>query len=147
LVFEARARTGVVESYGDSNEVPIFERFFGGGTGTIRGYRERHVGPRDAVSADPIGGEAMFSGTLEEVLTIVRDERDRPVLRGSLFYDVGDVWRRVSDYGSTLKSGGGGGARVKTPIGPLNLDLGYPLDEVQGEDQKLRFHFNVSRSF
>jgi outer membrane protein insertion porin family len=147
LVFEARVRTGIVETYGDSAEVPIFERFFGGGSGTIRGYRERHVGPRDVVSSDPIGGEAMFSGTLEEVLTIVRDERDRPILRGSVFYDVGDVWRRVSEYGSSLKSGVGVGARVKTPIGPLNLDLGYPLDELAGEDQKLRFHFNVSRSF
>lgn len=147
LVLEAHVRTGIVDAYGDATEVPIFERFFGGGSGTIRGYEERNVGPRDPSSSDPIGGEALAVGTLEEVVTIVRDERGRSILKGSLFYDVGDVWRRVKDYGESVKSGVGVGMRVTTPIGPLRLDVGFPLDEVGGEERKPRFHFNISRGF
>ena len=97
--------------------------------------------------ARPLCSEAMAVGTLEEVLTIVKDERGKPILKGSVFFDAGDVWRRVSDYGQTLKSGVGVGARVTTPIGPVRLDLGYPLTQVGDEKQKFRFHFNVSRGF
>jgi outer membrane protein insertion porin family len=64
-----------------------------------------------------------------------------------VFYDVGNVWRRVSDFGSALKSGVGVGTRITTPIGPVRLDLGFPVSDLQGEKRKARFHFNVSRSF
>jgi outer membrane protein insertion porin family len=148
LVFESRLRAGIVDAYGNSPEVPIFERFFGGGSGTIRGFRERRVGPRDPTSNDPIGGEAMLLATLEEVLTIVKDERGKPIIRGSAFLDVGNVWRRVTDFGESYKAGAGVGARVNTPIGPLRLDLGFPVSSVgEGEKRQARFHFNISRSF
>jgi outer membrane protein insertion porin family len=148
LVFESRLRAGLVDAYGDSSEVPIFERFFGGGSGTIRGFKERRVGPRDPTSNDPIGGEAMLTGTLEEVLTIIEDERGKPIIRGSAFLDVGNVWRRVDEFGESFKAGAGVGARVNTPIGPLRLDLGFPVSDVEeGEKREPRFHFNISRSF
>jgi outer membrane protein insertion porin family len=147
-VFESRIRTGIVDSYGDSSEVPIFERFFGGGSGTIRGFEERRVGPRDPLSNDPIGGESTIMLSMEEVMTLFKDERGRPVLKGSLFIDIGDVWRRVDEYGETFKTGAGFGARVNTPIGPLRLDLGFPVTEpADGEKRRPRFHFNISRSF
>ena len=147
FVLEARTRAGIVQAYGDSEEVPIFERFFGGGAGTIRGYKERNVGPRDPFSNDPIGGEATFLGTLEEVATIINDEKGRAIIKGSVFVDVGDVWRHVNEFGESLKAGIGVGTRINTPIGPVRLDLGYPVSDVQDDQRKLRFHFNVSRSF
>jgi len=147
FVFESRARAGIVSAYSDTAEVPIFERFFGGGSGTIRGFRERRVGPTDPTSNDPIGGEATFVGTLEEVMTVVTDERGRPIFKGSAFLDVGDVWKDVKDFGESFKAGTGLGARVNTPIGPVRLDLGFPLTDVGDETRKPRFHFNLSRSF
>ncbi len=147
FVFESRVRGGIVNEYGDTAEVPIFERFFAGGSTTIRGFRERRVGPRDPFSNDPIGGEATFVGTVEEVLTLVSDEKGRPMVRASVFYDVGNVWRRVGDFGTSFKSGTGVGARVNTPIGPLRLDVGLPISDVGDEKRKPRFHFNISRSF
>ena len=147
LVLEARARTGFVNEYGDASAVPIFERFFGGGAGTIRGYEERDVGPHDATSGDPIGGETIILGSLEEVITLVRDERSRPIIKASVFIDVGDVYQGMSNYAETLKTGVGVGSRITTPIGPLRLDLGFPMDEVAGEKRRPRFHFNISRGF
>lgn len=148
FVFESRIRAGVVDAYDDSNEVPIFERFFGGGTGTIRGFRERRVGPRDPLSNDPIGGESLLVSTLEEVMTIITDERGKPIVKGSVFLDVGNVWRRVDEFAESFKLGTGVGTRVNTPIGPLRLDLGFPVtEEEEGEKREPRFHFNLSRSF
>ena len=148
LVLESRIRSGLVNGYSNTEEVPIFERFFGGGSGTIRGFQERRVGPRDPSSNDPIGGEAILVGTVEEVVTIIKDERGKPIIRGSAFVDVGDVWRRVSEFGESYKSGAGVGARVNTPIGPLRLDLGFPISNLdESERRKPRIHFNISRSF
>jgi len=147
LVLESRVRTGIVNTYDNTNEVPIFERFFAGGANTIRGFRERRVGPRDLTSNDPTGGEAMLMGTLEEVIMILKDEQDKPILKGSAFWDVGNVWRRVGDFASSLQSGVGVGMRVNTPIGPLRLDVGFPITRLEEEKRRPRLHFNVSRAF
>ena len=121
--------------------MPIFERYFAGGTNTIRGFRERRVGPLDAQSNDPIGGESMLVSNLDWVYPIVQN------LKGSVFFDIGNVWRRVDDYAKDVEAGAGVGLRIKTPIGPVRLDVGYPLTQVRDEKRKLRFHFNVSRGF
>ncbi|MBU4334383.1 MAG: BamA/TamA family outer membrane protein, partial [Candidatus Omnitrophica bacterium] len=65
------------------------------------------------------------------------------------FFDSGNVWPTVEDFGSDgFKSGMGLGLRVKTPVGPINLDYGYPLNNEPGEDGKSgKFYFSVSRGF
>ena len=65
------------------------------------------------------------------------------------FVDSGNVWEKVEDFGSgEFKSGTGVGVRVKTPIGPVNLDYGYPLTDEPGEEGRSgKFYFSVSRGF
>ena len=142
-VLEFRAKTGVVDAYGDSSSVPIFERFFAGGASSIRGYEQRGVGPQDSVTKDPIGGESMIVSTLEYTVPVL------DFLKLAVFVDSGNVWADLGDYGSGgFKSGAGAGARIKTPIGPISLDYGYPLNDEPGEeDQSGKFYFNVSRGF
>lgn len=147
FVLEMRTRAGMVESYKD-NQVPIFERFFSGGAATLRGFEERNVGPRDPESNDPIGGKSTLLGSVEQVVTLIDDERGRPMIRGAVFFDAGNVYEKPKDFGESLRASVGIGARVKTPFGPVKLDLGYPISNLDdGEERKPRFHFNVSRSF
>ncbi len=142
-VLEFRIRGGIVDSYGDSDKVPIFERFFVGGARTIRGYNERKVGPLDSATEDPIGGESLLVGNIEYTIPLI------DFLKLASFFDVGNVWSKVDDFGNGgYKSGAGFGLRVKTPIGPVNLDYGYPLNDEPGEDSKSgKFYFSVSRGF
>ncbi|MBI3087413.1 MAG: outer membrane protein assembly factor BamA [Candidatus Omnitrophica bacterium] len=147
FVFESRIRSGIVSEYSNTAEVPIFERFFAGGSNTIRGFEERRVGPRDPASNDPIGGEASLIAALEEVMTIVKDERGKAIVKGSVFLDAGNVWRRIDEYASSVEVGTGVGVRVNTPIGPLRLDLGFPVTRLGNEKRKPRLHFNLSRAF
>jgi outer membrane protein insertion porin family len=143
-VLEARLRLGLAKAYGDSLRVPIYERFFAGGAYTIRGYEERKIGPIDFVSKDPLGGESLLVGNLEWQYPLFG------FLKLAAFYDVGNVWQKVSDIGSgELKSGIGFGFRVKTPVGPIMLDYGIPLNEEPGEEDKKagRFHFSASHGF
>lgn len=142
LILEFHLRGGWASEFGDSKDVPIYERFFAGGANTVRGYRERRIGPRDPNTNDPIGGKAMLIANAEYTFPIVE------VLKGAVFYDTGNVWRRAGDIGTgTFRSGTGLGVRIKTPIGPVKLDWGYPLNPSSGEDDKGRFHFNISRGF
>ncbi len=141
-VIELKLRAGLVDAYGDSTSVPIYERFYAGGANTIRGFRERRVGPRDPASNDPVGGEALLVGNAEYVFPIVE------FIKGAAFFDAGNVWSKVSDFGSGgYKYGTGVGVRVKTPIGPVKLDYGYPLRVDPGEKKQGRFHFSLTRAF
>jgi len=143
-VLEFRATTGMVNAYDNTDNVPIFERFFAGGAKSIRGYDERGVGPIDAGTNAPIGGESMFIANVEYTIALIE------FVKFATFFDAGNVWSKVEDYGSgDFKSGAGVGFRFKTPIGPINLDYGFPLNEEPGKDDDRtgKFYFSVSRGF
>ncbi|NQT22841.1 MAG: outer membrane protein assembly factor BamA [Candidatus Omnitrophica bacterium] len=143
FVLELKGRTGVADAYWNTDNVPIYERFYAGGAYTIRGYRERRVGPRDPGSNAPIGGESMGVGNAEVTFPIYEK-----IIKGAVFYDIGSVWRRWEDYFTgDFKSGVGAGVRVKTPIGPLKLDCGYPLNDNHNDEKKLEWYFSVSHGF
>jgi outer membrane protein insertion porin family len=150
--LEIRGRVGLAQPYGDSERIPIYERFFAGGAYTVRGYEERGVGPVDS-SSNPLGGASMLIGNIEYVYPLFG------FLKVAAFYDVGNVWEKLGDIGSSkdsqgINSGGfkssfGLGFRVKTPIGPIMLDYGIPMDKASGKDSRGdgRFHFSVSNTF
>ncbi len=146
FVLESGIRAGVATSFGDSGKVPIYERFFAGGTYTIRGYEERDVGPRDR-SGDAIGGGSMVVANAEMTFTIIEN------IKGAFFVDAGNVWARPDSQpkeGQTtkgIKVGAGAGLRIKTPIGPVKLDFGFPINPEEYQEDKGRFHFSMSRGF
>lgn len=148
-VIETRFKVGFADPFSGTDDVPIYERFFAGGASTIRGYHERKVGPiTDDGEDDPLGGEALFVANIEYTYPLA------DFLKVATFYDVGNVWAKNSDFFQTegdreaFYSSVGLGLRVKTPIGPVSVDYGWPLDKEPGEDGKEgRFHFNVSRDF
>lgn len=152
-VLELRGRLGLAQPYSSTEKIPISERFFAGGVYTIRGYEERSVGPVDSDSA-PLGGASMVVGNIEYTYPLFS------FLKIAAFYDVGNVWNKLGDIFSSedttdplntggLKSGIGLGLRINTPIGPIMLDYGIPMDKTAGEDTKKsgRFHFSASHGF
>jgi len=142
-VIEAKLRCGIVFPFSDTDYVPIYSRFFAGGADTIRGYNERKVGPIDPVSQDPLGGQALLVGNIEYSYPIM------DFVKLATFFDVGNVWMNKKDFASGgYKSSVGVGVRVKTPIGPIKLDYGIPLQKEEGKEGKEgRFHFSMSRGF
>jgi outer membrane protein insertion porin family len=143
-VIQVSGRAGIVDAYGKSTQVPIFERYFAGGASSIRGYSERAIGPVDDNTKDPIGGESIFVSSVEYTIPLVE------VIKLATFFDIGNVWAKSTDLGKgNLFPGYGLGFRVKTPIGPMNLDYGIPLKKEPGEDKRNngKFYFSVSRGF
>lgn len=142
-VLELKAMVGFANEYSDTTEVPIYERFFAGGADTIRGYHERKVGPIDTTTNEPIGGESIMVANVEYTFPIFQ------FVKGAAFYDIGNVWKNVEDFGTGIfKSGIGVGLRVKTPMGPVRIDYGFPLNLEPGEEKKTgKFHFGMGSSF
>ncbi|MDP8216360.1 MAG: outer membrane protein assembly factor BamA [Candidatus Kaelpia imicola] len=142
-VLNFRLNSGIIDTQGDTSSVPLYERLFAGGAYSIRGYDERSVGPKDTVkTSDPIGGEALLIGNIELTVPIYEN------IKGAFFYDVGNVWEKKSDFASDgYKSSVGCGLRLNTPIGPIKLDYGYPLDSDENDSDSGKVHFSMGHKF
>ncbi|MCK4859710.1 MAG: outer membrane protein assembly factor BamA [Candidatus Omnitrophica bacterium] len=140
LVLELRLKGGIINDWNNA-KVPLYERFYAGGAGTIRGYKYRKVGP--LVYGEPVGGNAILIGGFELSFPLVKR-----IIKGAFFYDIGNVWAKPNDIAvSDLKGGAGAGIRINTPIGPLKLDYGYGFDPDFGEKKDGHFYFSMGRRF
>lgn len=120
-VLGEHVRFGAAQGYSYGNkgytDLPIYEKFFAGGTDTIRGYNERTVGP-------PAGGNALFVSNTEFKHAIVGP------LKGVLFFDAGNAWNSVWSLDeSQVQYGAGLGVRLTIPgtIMAIRLDYGWPI--------------------
>ncbi len=114
--------------------IPVNRRFFAGGRSTIRGYPEQTLYPRDVDrGSDPVG---LSPGGL--LMVALKSELRFPLvgsLDGTLFYDIGDLFEKPGNFviDKNTRQGLGFGIRYATPIGPLLLDIAFPL--VRGDDE------------
>jgi outer membrane protein insertion porin family len=129
---------------------PIFKNYFAGGIGSVRGYEPSSLGPRDTSTNDPIGGSKMVVGNIELTFPLPGTGYDR-TLRVFTFFDGGNVWGDnapgISTTGSNgLRYGYGLGLAWISPIGPLKISLGFPLQKHNG-DQYQKFQFQIGTAF
>ncbi|AJK50663.1 outer membrane protein assembly complex, YaeT protein [Burkholderia plantarii] len=126
---------------------PIFKNYYAGGIGSVRGYESSSLGPRDATTGDPIGGSKMVVGNIELTVPLPGTGYDR-TLRVFTFVDGGNVW---GSEGNSIGANGlrysyGAGLEWISPIGPLKIDLGFPVVKHTG-DQYQKFQFQIGTSF
>lgn len=141
-LIELRSRLGVSQEFGDSPSVPVFDRFYAGGLGTVRGYNYRRVGPIE--SGDAVGGQSIALLSLEYTFPILKLDS----FRGAFFIDSGHVNSDPYnvDFGDIAVSIGPG-IKIKTPIGPVAFYYGFPIANRDTEDKNGRFEFSLSRGF
>lgn len=139
LLGAARLRLGAAQPTNGSDEIPLFERFFAGGLNSVRGYERRHVGP--FAGGDPVGGRTLIETSAELRHPITQ------TIGGAVFLDGG----QVSEHSLTfpfghLRYGAGVGVRYNSPVGPLRLDLGFPLEPPRG-DRPWQVHVSLGAAF
>ncbi len=132
-VLKLRAEGGVI--VGDA---PVFERFYAGGTGTIRGFEFRGVGPRDGLEDNNVGGDFLVLLGGEYSFPLIGDN-----IRGLFFIDSGAVGS------GTYRASIGAGVRLTIDLlGPLPLefDLALPFLADSDDDQQV-FSFLIGGLF
>ena len=137
------ARVGFSEAFGTTPEVPPSYRFYAGGRGTIRGFRDRGVGEHS--NGRPMGGEFLAVTTLEYEHPVAED-----VLSLVGFVDAGTLGTSIwDDDAFLLRAAVGFGIRLKVaPLGdaPIAIDLAFPLKK-ENEDETTLVSFSLSRDF
>lgn len=121
--------------------VPLFKRFFSGGTYSIRGYGYQELGPSDE-AGQPVGGNFLIEGNFEIRFPLVNR------LWGVIFFDGGNVsLESWPDDSFELRYSTGAGLRYNTIVGPLRLDVGYPLNPEKEKDKQYRIHLSIGQAF
>jgi outer membrane protein assembly complex protein YaeT len=140
-VLSGRITLGTIEPTEATEEVPIFKRFFSGGSNSVRGYAFQELGPRDS-NGDPIGGETLLEGSLEVRYPVWKD------FGGVTFVDFGNVYESPFslDLGD-VRYTSGLGIRYQTPIGPVRMDVGYQINPQFDKDSRYQIHFSIGQAF
>ncbi len=139
------ARAGIIHSLTvsgpeEATAIPIDERFFNGGSDTVRSFGERDLGPHDN-HGHPIGGEFFTVFNIEYTFPIYGE------LQGAVFTDAGNLLPTSEEPGlNDMRYALGAGLRYKLPIGPIRLDYGVNPDPHPDEDFGA-FHFSFGFAF
>jgi len=156
--LEWSGEVSYAEALGDTTEIPPFKRFFGGGPGTVRGFREGWMGPRDT-NNNPFGGNIRTSSQLEVIIPLGGEIGTST--RFSLFLDAGNIFSsdttpffdpvtrepQTFDFSvSDLRYSTGISLQWLAPIGLFRFSYGFPLNEEEF-DRVERFQFSIGSAF
>ena len=161
FVFSTGWTLGYGLGYSGQKELPLFERYFPGGINSVRGFKARSLGPHVPVFEqqkaddddcplgagkcaqllrnDAVGGSQELIFNNEIIFPIVESLG----LKGVVFFDAGEAYRATDgiDFGD-MRIAVGAGVRWLSPIGPLRIEVGFPLNpRVGDEKQAVLFSF------
>ena len=123
----------------------IFKNFSSGGLGSVRGFQQGSLGPRDSSNL-ATGGPKKITLNGELIAPFPGTGNDR-TLRMFGFVDVGNVFGEFDAYKiSELRASYGIGVSWISPVGPLRLGIANPLRKKAG-DRIERFQFQIGTSF
>ena len=156
-VASARGTLGYIQELG--KEIPIDEKFYLGGISSLRGYSARTVSPfRESTltigditgtgtASDNrvyLGGEMQAVLNLEYTFPLLKDAG----LKGVVFFDAGNADNTWKDTFSNVLTSYGAGIRWFSPIGPLRLEYGIPINPRSGIDKSAgKLEFSIGSIF
>lgn len=173
IVFARSTQFGIISRTGGRPSIPLAERLYSGGSTSIRAFPDFQAGPRDLATGFPLGGNALFTNSVEMRFPLYGDN-----LAGVLFEDMGNVYQTLSDFSLRFRQrnlqdfnytvqSAGFGLRYRTPIGPIRLDFSFSPDAprffgLKGTEQDylngtavpavqkinaFQFHFSLGQAF
>lgn len=142
VVFAKKFTIGVIQPFGSTQtlDIPIFKRFFAGGSTSMRGFPFQKLGPLDR-NNDPLGGNSLLVGSFEVRYPIYGD------FGGVAFLDYGNVYTDEWSFPlQDIKYAPGLGLRYDTIIGPVRFDVGYALNPEPGIT-RIQFFISIGQAF
>jgi outer membrane protein insertion porin family len=149
-VMAYRLKLGSLEVLEKDKVAPIEERFYAGGSSSVRGWSRLQLGPED--KGKPTGGKSLLEGSVESRFQIIDH------LGAALFLDFGNVGNRSLTYQmqmlqskqiklSKLHYAAGLGLRYDTPIGPIRIDAAAKINKQPSDKRTWEFYLSVGQAF
>lgn len=148
LILRYKARYNYAD---DSGYLPLNERFYMGGIGSVRGYQSYSISPilyntdgsinyDSSGNVQNIGGTQTFSNSIELSMPLVPEAR----MRATAFFDYGMIGANSL---TEIKRGGYGiSLEWFSPVGPLQLVFSNPYGDKPGDDIT-HFEFTIGQRF
>ena len=160
LTLKLRTDIGYGESYGDTTQMPFFKNFYGGGFGSVRGFKRNTLGPQDTPAPgvnddpDPIGGNVQVEFGAEVIfpLPFLKDQRS---VQSTFFVDAGNIFNtkcgdsQVNCYkpdAGQLRYSVGVGATWLSGFGPITFSVAKPLNSNEFDETEV-FQFSLGNQF
>jgi outer membrane protein insertion porin family len=163
MVLNLRGKAGFIQPYGGT-EVPVYEKFYVGGSGTVRGFEYGTAGPVDQ-NGEALGANRMVVGNAELIFPLAKEIG----LKGAFFFDVGKGWgldknfivplvpdpnnpgqlikgKPIKIKDPSVRTGAGFGIRWFSPFGPIHIDLGFNLSPKNNEKGHV-IEFNAGSTY
>jgi outer membrane protein insertion porin family len=164
--LKLESRLGYGDSYGGTERMPFFENFYAGGIGSVRGFEQNQLGPRESGNVgnfpDPIGGNvlALFGASILLPTPFLPDSRS---VQASLYFDAGNVFDTncTPDPSGVLDTlqlncfepdiaelrySAGIGVTWLSGFGPMSFSFGRPVNGGEFEDREM-FQFTLGQTF
>lgn len=135
------------DAYGGDKKdlgLPFWENYYSGGVRSVRGFRDNTLGPRLNSGGEllPVGGAMSVIGNVE-FLFPTPFAKGADTIRLGWFLDVGNVYRDIDDFDAgELRYSTGLTMQWRAPVGPIIINLAYPLNDKEGDDvERIQFSF------
>jgi translocation and assembly module TamA len=139
-VLASRVLVGLAQGASEYS-LPPDQRFYGGGSASIRGYAYQAVGPNFPDTNYPVGGTALVAGGIEY------RQRFGQNFGAAFFVDAGQVSNTLTLAPKNIFVGVGAGVRYYTPIGPIRIDLGFPTKPTVIQNQSFQVYIGLGQAF
>jgi len=136
------------------NNLPPDQRFYAGGSGTIRGYRYQSVGPQFTTTYVPQGGTEPVTvpsgvpegGTTLQIANLELRQRIGTNFGFVIFADGGGISQKPIPFSGAYRIGVGAGVRYYTPIGPIRFDIAVPTKR-NANDDRFEIYIGLGQAF
>jgi outer membrane protein insertion porin family len=130
LTLKLTADLGIATGYG-SEGLPFYKRYFGGGSGSVRGFKSKTLGPVYP-NGNPKGGEfsILASANIISPITFIDDSEN---MRMSVFVDMGNVYENISLDLGELRMSTGIAFAYMSPIGAIGVYTALPILKKDGD--------------
>ncbi len=137
---------GYAKGYGNTSSLPPFQRYYAGGSNSVRGYESNSLGPLDARTNYTVGGDKKFVGNIELILPNPFSEESAST-RISAFFDVGNVFAAQDKIEfKQLRQSVGMAFLWLAPVGAMRFSYAVPLNN-QPSDRLQTFQFTMGSPF
>jgi outer membrane protein insertion porin family len=126
--------------------LPFYKYYYGGGVGSVRGYKGGSLGPIDSATDERLGGDRRFVANAEFLFPMPGGGLDKSFRLGA-FVDAGWVWGVGEKMGANdLRYSAGLSLSWASPLGPLKFSLAQPLNS-KSSDKLQRLQFQMGTVF